>query len=240
MIRTLIVDDEPLPRERIRTLLRDHRNIEVIGECGDGREAVKTILSERPDLIFLDVQMPELDGFEVIESIGNDFLPAVIFVTAFDKYAIRAFDVSAMDYLLKPISPERFNRALERFAERRRPGSPYPTRFIARTGSKLLFIRVSDVDWIDGADNYVRLHVGGREHFVRDTLKSIERQLDPTIFVRVHRSTIVNLERLDTMKTHDHGEYVLTMKDGAKLTTSRTYSDRFRALLRNHSFHTPL
>src|SRR5262249_8294442 len=161
----------------IRTLLEEHRDIQVIGECGDGKEAVQSILAERPDLVFLDVQMPELDGFEVIEAVGNAYLPAIVFVTAFDQYAIRAFEVSAMDYLLKPIHSERFGKALQRVTSQRLSGEPqYATRLIARSGSKLSFIQVSDVDWIDGADNYVRLHVGGREHLVRETMKSIERQ----------------------------------------------------------------
>jgi two-component system LytT family response regulator len=251
MIRALIVDDEPLPRERIRTLLAEHRNVEVIGECRDGQEAVNTILAERPDLIFLDIQMPEVDGFEVIKAISPEYLSAIIFVTAFDEYAIRAFEVNAVDYLLKPINAERFEtavrRAIDRFAqsdarepehqllnlvERLRAGQQYATRFVVRSGSKLFFVRAADVDWIDAADNYVRLHLGGREHLVRDTLKSVESQLDPEIFVRVHRSIIINLDRIESVKPHFHGEYVVTMKDGEKLTTSRSYSKRLRQLLR--------
>jgi len=251
MIRALIVDDEPLPRERIRTLLAEHRNIEVIGECQDGQEAANKILAERPDLVFLDIQMPELDGFEVIKAIGPDDLPAIVFVTAFDEYAIRAFEVNAIDYLLKPINAGRFEKAVLRaidrlaqfnergpdrqlssFVERLRAEQQYMLRFVVRTGSKLFFVRASDVDWIDVADNYVRLHVNGREHLVRDTLKSIESRLDPEIFVRVHRSIIINLDRVESVEPHFHGEYVVTMKDSARFTTSRSYSERLRLLLR--------
>lgn len=251
MIRALIVDDEPLPRERIRTLLAEHRDIAVIGECRDGQEAANTILAERPDLVFLDIQMPELDGFEVIQAISDEDLPAIVFVTAFDEYAIRAFEVNAIDYLLKPINAARFEKAVRRaidrlansngrkpdrqlldFVERLRAERQYTARFVVRSGSKLSFVRASEVDWIDVADNYVRLHAASREHLVRDTLKSVESQLDPEIFVRVHRSLIINLDRLASVEPAFHGEYIVTMKDGAKLTTSRSYSERLRALLR--------
>lgn len=255
MIRALIVDDEPLPRERIRTLLAEHGNVEVIGECREGQEAVSAILLERPDLVFLDIQMPELDGFEVISAVAGAIvggrLPAVVFVTAFDEYAIRAFEVNAIDYLLKPINAARFETAVQRAIDRlgqAGPGEPdrqlldlverwrgerrRPLRFVVRSGSKLFFVRAADVDWIDAADNYVRLHVGGREHLVRDTLKSVEAQIDPETFVRVHRSIIINLDRVESVEPYSHGEYVVTMKDGARLTTSRSYSERLRVMLR--------
>jgi len=251
MIRVLIVDDEPLPRERIRTLLAERRDIEMVGECGDGQEAVDIILAARPDLVFLDIQMPELDGFEVIKAISDEDLPAIVFVTAFDEYAIRAFEVNAIDYLLKPINAARFEKAVRRaidrltqsnvrepdrkllnFVEQLRAERQYTARFVVRSGSKLSFVRASDVDWIDVADNYVRLHAAGREHLVRETLKSVESQLDPEIFVRVHRSLIINLDRVEAVEPSFHGEYAVTMKDGAKLTTSRSYSERLRTLLR--------
>jgi two-component system, LytTR family, response regulator len=250
MIRALIVDDEPLPRERIRTLLAEIRNVEVVGECRDGQEAVNAILAERPDLVFLDIQMPELDGFEVIKAVSNEFLPAIVFVTSFDEYAIRAFEVNAIDYLLKPINAARFEKAVLRaidrlsqpnvseaerklldFVDLLRAEHQYVTRFVVRSGPRLSFVRTADVDWMDAADNYVRLHVAGREHFVRDTLKSVETQLDPEVFVRVHRSIIINLDRVESVEPYSHGEYVVTMKDGAKLTTSRSYSERLRLLL---------
>ena len=254
MIRALIVDDEPLPRERIRTLLAEHREVELIGECQDGQEAVSTILTRRPDLVFLDIQMPALDGFEVIRAISGEYLPAIIFVTAFDEYAIRAFEVNAIDYLLKPINAARFNQAMLRaiarlvqpaasgtpgpdrhfldFVEKLRAEQRYTTRFVVRSGSKISFVRTSDIDWIDAADNYVRFHISGREHLIRETLKSVESQLPPDVFVRVHRSIIINLDRIESIEPHFHGEYVVTMKDGEKLTTSRSYSERLRTLLR--------
>lgn len=253
MIRALIIDDEPLLRERVRTLLAEYGDIELIGECRDGQEAVNMILAEQPDLIFLDIQMPELDGFEVIKAISDEYLPAIVFITAFDEYAIRAFEVNAIDYLLKPINESRFKQAIERTIDRLkepythkpdydrnllnliaglRASQSYTSRFVVRSGSKLSFVRASDVDWIDVADNYVRLHVSGREHLVRDTLKSVESQLNPEIFVRVHRSIIINLDRVESVEPYFHGEYVITIKDGARIRTSRSYSERLRTLLR--------
>lgn len=253
MIRALIIDDEPLLRERVRTLLTEYRDIELVGECRDGQEAANMILAERPDLIFLDIQMPELDGFEVIKAISDEYLPAIVFITAFDEYAIRAFEVNAIDYLLKPINESRFEQAMQRTIDRLkqpdrhepdfdrklqdlisglRTSQSYTTRFVVRSGSKLSFVRASDVDWIDVADNYVRLHVSGREHLVRDTLKSVESQLNPEMFVRVHRSIIINLDRVESVEPYFHGEYVITIKDGARLRTSRSYSERLRTLLR--------
>lgn len=250
MIRTLIVDDEPLPRERIRTLLAEHPAVEVIGESRDGQEALQNILTEHPDLVFLDIQMPELDGFDVIQAIAPDQLPAIIFVTAFDEYAIRAFEVNAIDYLLKPINAARFeialrralnrlaqddtceaNRTLMDFVERLRAEQQYNRRFVVRSGSRLSFVRACDVDWLDVADNYVRLHVAGRDHLVRDTLKSVEAQLNPQVFLRVHRSIIINLDRVESVEPYSHGDYLVTMKDGTRLTTSRSYSERLRKLL---------
>ncbi|MEW6213263.1 MAG: LytTR family DNA-binding domain-containing protein, partial [Acidobacteriota bacterium] len=239
-----------LARERIRSLIEERGDIEIICECRDGKEAVAAIADQRPDLVFLDIQMPEIDGFEVIASIGDERLPAIIFITAFDEYAIRAFEVNAIDYLLKPINPARFEKAVERaidrlswreknesdktvrdFIERLQAERGYMSRFVVRNQSKLYFIRASDVDWIDSAANYARLHVSGKEHLVRETLKSIEARLNPEIFIRVHRSAIINVERIASVESHFHGEYIVTMCDGAKLTTSRTHSDKLRAIL---------
>ncbi|MEO8200485.1 MAG: LytTR family DNA-binding domain-containing protein [Gemmatimonadota bacterium] len=252
-IRVVIVDDEPLPRERIRTLLAAHGNITVVAEASDGADAVQVLLAEQPDLIFLDIQMPEFDGFEVLEGLGSTAIPAVIFVTAFDEYAVRAFEVSAIDYLLKPIDPSRFEQALSRALARLvRPGGVdaqsmqeflgrwraergYAARFVVRTGSKIGFIRTLDVDWIDAAGNYVRLHAGGKQHLVRETMKSVESRLDPEAFVRVHRSAIVNIDRVASLEPYFHGEYVVRLKDGTKLTSSRSHSARLRALIRETS-----
>ena len=250
--RAVIVDDEPLPRERIATLLAGHPEMEIIAECGDGAEAVRVISDTRPDLVFLDIQMPELDGFEVLEALEGDQLPAVIFVTAFDAYAVRAFEVSAIDYLLKPIDPARFEQALGRalqrlstgpgasgelvsFLSRWRAQRGFAARFVVRSGGKVTFVRAQEVDWIDAAGNYVRLHSGGRQHLVRETMKSIETRLDPEIFVRVHRSAIVNIDRVASLEPYFHGEYVVVMRDGSKLTSSRSHSARLRALVKSES-----
>src|SRR5882724_1937590 len=248
MIRTLIIDDEPLPRERIRTLLSEHDQITIIDECGDGETAVKTILKERPDLIFLDIQMPEIDGFGVLSAIMDEFMPATIFVTAYDEYAIQAFEVNAVDYLLKPINPGRFqkavSRAIQRIGVNEKPNQQlhgfleqmlkergYTKRFVVRSGSKLSFVQTRDIDWIDVAENYVQLHVGGQKHLVRGTMKSIEAQLNPEQFVRIHRSVMINFDRIESVEPFFHGEYKITMSDGEKLTSSRLYSDRLRSLL---------
>src|SRR5688500_119999 len=251
VLRVAIVDDEPLARERIRTLLQERGGMEIVAECADGEQAVAAALALAPDILFLDIQMPELDGFGVLEALGADAPPAVIFVTAFDEYAIRAFEAEAIDYLLKPVTPERFEKAVARARQRleaRRPDGSgealrafvarlqaergYATRFVARDGSKVTFIRVEDVDRIEAAGNYARIHAGGRSHLVRDTLKAIEGRLDPGQFVRVHRSAIVRLERIAGLEPYFHGEYVVTLRDGTRLTSSRSYSARLRALLR--------
>jgi two-component system LytT family response regulator len=251
MLRAVIVDDEPLARERIRTLLEARAGMDIVAECADGEQAVAAVLATTPDILFLDIQMPELDGFGVLEALGSDAPPAVIFVTAFDEYAIRAFEAEAIDYLLKPVIPERFEKALARARQRleaRRPEQSddamralltrlqaergYATRFIARDGAKVTFIRVDDVDRIEAAGNYARIHAGGKSHLVRDTLKAIEARLDPAQFVRVHRSAIVRLERIAGLEPYFHGEYVVTLRDGTRLTSSRSYSARLRALLR--------
>ncbi|MBC7790912.1 MAG: response regulator transcription factor [Anaerolineae bacterium] len=273
-VRVLIVDDEPLARERLRTLLADREGFKLLAECADGEEAVAAINEHEPDLVFLDVQMPELDGFGVLEVLSDDLgkreLPVVVFVTAFDDYALRAFDVNAVDYLLKPFDRTRFETALARAtdrigrqndadshdaghqatdtdphselralieqlrAEREAYVAATPStapRFVVRSGGKLHFVRADDVDWIDAEGNYVRLHVGGRSHLVRDRMKAVEAKLNPAKYVRVHRSAIVNVDRIASLEPYFHGEYVLTMKDGAKLTSSRSYSARLRELL---------
>jgi two-component system LytT family response regulator len=238
MIRALIVDDEPLPRERIRTLLADHEEVVLIGECRDGAEALRAIREKQPDLVFLDIQMPALDGFGVLRALPEDALPVVIFVTAYDAYALEAFAVNAVDYLLKPIHPERFAKALARaveqlgqhrkqaithqlyaFVHRLQAEHGYARRFAVRTASKLSFVRVDDIDWIDAAGNYAQLHAGGTVHLVRETMKILETQLNPDVFVRVHRSIIINIDRVASIEPYSHGEYIVTMKDGRAATS---------------------
>jgi two-component system LytT family response regulator len=266
-IRAAVVDDEPDARQRLRTLLAEHGDIDVVAECRDGAEAARVlnalVTDGGVDLVFLDVQMPELDGFEVLAFLAAEHdearLPAVVFVTAFDDYAIQAFDASAVDYLLKPYDRERFERALARGVARasatpavttaeRDPASlrallaqlrqlvgrshaRYARRFVARTGSKLVLVHAGDVDWIDVDGNYVRLHTRSGVHHLRDTLGAVEARLDPSVFVRVHRSVIVHLDRIASLEPYFHGEYVITMRDGTKVTASRSHAAQLRARL---------
>jgi two-component system LytT family response regulator len=245
-IRTLIVDDEPLGRERIRTLLSQDPDIEVVGECGDGRHAIAAIEELRPDLLFLDVQMPEIDGFAVLEAIAPEQMPSVVFVTAYDRYAVKAFEVHALDYLLKSFDRDRFQAAVRRAKEdvrRTRDGQTTDrlagllddlqtrqkclTRILVRSGGRIIFLRVEEVDWAEAADNYVRLHAGRESHLIRETLQSLASRLDPTVFLRIHRSTLVNIDRIRELRPLFHGDYTVTLRDGTELTLSR----KFRAKL---------
>ena len=250
-IRTLIVDDEPLAREKLRGFLDGVEGFEVVGECRDGREALETIERERPDLVFLDVQMPEMDGFEVLENLDQDQLPTVVFVTAYDQYALKAFDVHAVDYLLKPFDRDRFQKALERArmeVERREVGDVrqkllallgdaevrrrrYSDRLVVKTSGRVVFLKVDDVDWIDAAGNYVKIHAGGETHQLRETMSRLEDRLDPEKFLRIHRSTIVNIERIRELQQQFHGDYLVVLKNGQRLTLSRSYRDRIQELL---------
>jgi two-component system, LytTR family, response regulator len=247
-IRTLIVDDEPLARERIVDMLVGDAEVAIIGECGDGLAAVAAIEAHKPDFVFLDVQMPELDGFGVLEAIEQT--PVIIFVTAYDQYALRAFEVHALDYLLKPFDRERFDKALRRAKrqiERERAGTmnrelvalladlksrPRPLeRLVIKAGGRVFFLRVDEIDWIEAAANYVKLHAGGEAHLLRETINGLAAKLDPDKFLRVHRSIIVNLERVKEMQPWFHGDYVIIMQDGAQLTSSRNYREQLRKLL---------
>src|SRR5215469_2003595 len=251
-LRTLIVDDEPLAREGLRGLLSRDADVSAIREAKDGREAVTAIRDCNPDLVFLDVQMPEMDGFEVVRKIGAEHMPAVVFVTAHDQYAMQAFEINALDYLLKPVIEERFAMALLRAKTRIRSNaaadlnrqimglfetivSPqrYLKRLAVRSAAKTLFVDVGDVDWIDAAENYVELHVGRTSHLLHVTMNAIEKSLDPQIFLRIHRSIIVNLGRIKSLESSAHGEYVLTLQDGTRLQSGRTYSERLRVLANN-------
>jgi two-component system, LytTR family, response regulator len=243
-IRTLIVDDEPAAREGMRHLLAGDREVVLAGVCANGREAAAAIAAAAPDLVFLDVQMPELDGFGLLRRLDRASLPAVVFVTAHEQYALRAFEVHAVDYLLKPFSGERFRTALARArdriaahagdeplarlaaAVRRRP--MYLTRIPVRSGGRTIVVDLTAVDWIEAADNYVRLHVRQREFVVRDTLGSIEAQLDPDRFVRIHRSTIVQIDRVLEIAPTTHGDAALRLTDGTGLAVSRTWRERLR------------
>ncbi|HJR65073.1 MAG TPA: LytTR family DNA-binding domain-containing protein [Gemmatimonadaceae bacterium] len=237
MLRVALVDDEPLGRERIRALLADEQGVTLIGEYSTGEEALTGILESAPQVLFLDVQMPGVDGFGLVQLLEShlppDQRPFIVVVTAYDEYALRAFDVSAVDYLLKPFDRARFRAALAR-ARTRVTERPRPeARFVVRSASKMTLVRAADVQWIAGEGNYARLHSSGRRHLVRETLKSVEARLDPSKFVRVHRSAIVNVDCVATLEPHVHGQYVLTMKDGSRITSSRTHSAKLRALLKS-------
>jgi len=241
-INVLIVDDEPLARDRVRELLNGADDIEIIGEAANGEEALTMIAGEAPDLVFLDIQMPGLDGFGLLRALAPEDIPTVIFVTAFDQYAMQAFDAHAIDYLLKPFDRERFQIALGRAREVMRgraagtlddrlaslledlkPGPRFLERILVKTGGRVLLVKTEDIDWIEAAGNYLRLHVGRDRHLLRETMAGIEQQLDPKTFVRIHRSTIVNLERITTFEPALHGDYNVALKDGRTLTLTRTY-----------------
>ena len=245
-IRALIVDDEALARERVRTLLAAAPDVVVIGECTGGRDAVEAVLAHRPDLVFLDVQMPDLDGFAVLEAVGEDDLSAVVFVTAYDEYALRAFEVHALDYLLKPLEPERFARMLARVRERLGDGGDRRLRdlldalarretpierLVIRTRDRVSFLKPGEIDWIEADGKHVRLHVGRETHVVRQQLGRLERRLAPHGFVRVHRSAIVNVDRIQHLEPWFHGEYVVLLKDGTKLTSSAAHSDALHRII---------
>ncbi len=237
-IQTLVVDDEPLARSNLTVLLRRDREIDIVGECGSGVEAIAEVRSKKPDLLFLDVQMPECDGFDVLEMLGADLPLAIIFVTAYDQYALRAFEAGALDYLLKPFDDARFQRALERAKERIARGKnpaqkPAKTveRLAVKSARQVAFVKVSEIDWIEASDYYAGLHVGTKTHLLRRSLAELEEELDPNIFFRIHRSTIVNLDRVQGLKINPEGEYEVMLGDGTKLRLSRRYSKPLRARL---------
>jgi two-component system LytT family response regulator len=249
-IRVLIVDDEPLAREGVRLHLEGEADVAVVGEAENGEEAVEHIHVLAPDLVFLDVQMPGLDGFGVVETIGADRMPVTIFSTAYDQFALRAFDAHAIDYLLKPFDPERFRRSLDRARHQirgrkrsdvedrlsallgdLRGRKEFLDRIVVRSGGRILILRVGDIDWLEAASNYVRIHAGGRQYLLRDTMSNLEARLDPDQFVRIHRSTIVRMDRIKELEPLFQGDYVLILEDGTRLTSSRGYRDKLQALL---------
>jgi two-component system LytT family response regulator len=243
-IQTLIVDDEPLARDRLQKLLDAEPDVAVLGQCTNGKEAVKVIREKSPDLVFLDVQMPELDGFGVLAELQNEEVPVIIFVTAHDKFALKAFEVHAVDFLLKPFDRERFQTALKRAKERikqKRPGeldqrlaaliaeikpeAAALERMAVKTSGRVLFIKTNDIDWIEAADNYVNLHVGNESHLHRETLTALAERLPSKKFMRISRSTIVNVDRIKELQPLFHGEYAVILRNGTTLTLSRSYRD---------------
>jgi two-component system, LytTR family, response regulator len=249
-IRTLVVDDEPMARERIMALLQQENDVEVIGQCSDGGQAVSAINQQSPDLVFLDVQMPGTDGFGVIQNIGADRMPTVVFVTAYDEYALKAFEVHALDYLLKPFGKDRFQETLKHareHLERRRAGDlgrrllalvqdlkpeqPRLDRLVVKSGGRVFFLRTDEIDWIEAAGNYVRLHLGEESHLFRETMNGMESRLDSRRFVRIHRSRIVNTERIKELQPWFNGEYVVILRNGTRLTLSRGYREKLQEQL---------
>jgi two-component system LytT family response regulator len=249
-IRTMIVDDEPLGRTVIREMLRGDGEIEIIGEYASGHEAIDAILRERPNLVFLDVQMPEVDGFDVLAAVESQQMPMVIFVTAYDQHAVRAFEVHAVDYLLKPFDRERFEKALQRakahlrharrsevndrilaLLEEQKARTKYLERLVIKTSGRVFFLKTDEIDWIEAEGNYVCLHVRKESYLLRETISSLETQLDPQKFPRIHRSQIVNIDRIRELRPWSHGEYHVLLHDGTELTLSRSYRERLHALL---------
>ena len=249
-IRTMVIDDEPVARERIVGLLQQEQDIELIGECADGNQAINAIQQQSPDLVFLDVQMPACDGFNVIQQVGADRMPAVVFVTAYDEYALRAFEVHAIDYLLKPFGRDRFQQTLRHareHLERRRAGDlgkrllalvqdlkPEPQkldRLVVKSGGRVFFLRTDQIDWIEAAGNYVRLHLSEDSHLFRETMNNMEARLDARRFVRIHRSRIVNSDRIKELQPWFNGEYVVVLQNGARLTLSRGYREKLQERL---------
>jgi two-component system LytT family response regulator len=251
-LTTLLVDDEPLAREGLRMLLSQDPEVSSIHEARDGREAIAAIQELKPDLVFLDVQMPEMDGFSVVKQLGVENMPAVVFVTAHDKYAIAAFEINAIDYLLKPVTEARFSEALVRAKGRlqSRPAdeanrqilslletiaSPrrYLKRLAVRSAGKTIFVDSGDVEWIEAAENYVQLNVGRTGHLLHVTMNALEKSLDPEVFLRIHRSIIVNVGRIKELQPAMHGEYVVTLENGVRLQSGRAYHERLKALAGN-------
>jgi two-component system LytT family response regulator len=225
-IRALVVDDEPFARSNILHLLRGNPQVEILGECDSAAAALDAIRTQKPDLVFLDVRMPEYDGFDILEMLGAEAPPAVIFVTAYDQYALKAFDTGALDYLLKPFNNARFTRALERAQERiahRREAPTKMDRLTIKNAGAVIFLPTADIDWIEAADYYASLHVGSKTHLVRRSMNDLESDLDPAQFCRIHRSTIVNLERVRQLRFDSDAEYELVLADGTKLRLSRRY-----------------
>ncbi len=259
-IRTIIVDDETLARDKIKTLLAADTEVEIVAECSDGHEAVAAMRELAPDLIFLDVQMPELDGFGVLKQLGASKMPTVIFVTAYDKYALRAFEVHALDYLLKPFDRSRFQKALQRaktfmakedsrevnsrllnllqdLQQEERVGGKdkYLARLVIKASGRVYFLQAQEIDYIESAGNYVHLHQRQESHLLRETMGNLEARLDPNDFVRVHRSLIVRIDCIKEIQPWFNGEYVLVLKNGKKLTSGRGYRSNLMRLLRNEN-----
>jgi two-component system, LytTR family, response regulator len=245
-LRAVLVDDEPLSRRRLRELLDTEPDVQVVGEYGDAREAVTGIAELAPDLLFLDIEMPELDGFALLSHLADARPPVVVFVTAFQQYAVRAFEVHAFDYLLKPFGRERLYETLENARRTLRRGREaslsdrlaalvadlragegrYTDRLLVKTGGRFVFVKTDQIDWVETAGNYLRIHCGAEEHLIRETMAGLEERLDPARFARIHRFTLVNVDRVKQVEPYFHGDYVVTLQNGKELTLSAGYRDR--------------
>jgi two-component system LytT family response regulator len=247
-LRALIVDDEPLARRGVLVRLRRFKGVEIVGECNDGLSAVEKILELSPDVVFLDVQMPGMDGFEVLRALPKDKIPSIVFITAYDQHALRAFEANALDYLLKPVDDARFAAAVDRVrkfldsaskeltAERilkllGRVSERYASRFALRTGPRVQIVLVEDIEWIGAAGDYAELHTRSSSHLLRETMASLEQKLDPKSFLRIHRSRIVRTNRIQSLRSIENHEYILKLSDGSEHRSSRTYADRLEAWL---------
>jgi two-component system, LytTR family, response regulator len=242
-VRALIVDDEPLARRGVALRLQQFRDVEIVGECGDGASAVEKILELAPDVVFLDVQMPGMDGFDVLRALPQGELPSVIFLTAYEQHALRAFEVHALDYVLKPVDDERFSVAVQRARQVQDTGSriqmaermmhllneetgKYVSRFPVRVGSRIQVVHTDDIEWIAAAGDYAELHCGGRCHLLRETMTALEQKLNPSQFLRIHRSRIVRASCVRELRPIDNREYLVKLSDGSEHRSSRTYAER--------------
>ena len=249
-IRTIIVDDEPLARRFLRTVLAPAADFEIVAECEDGRRAIDAIESLQPDVVFLDIQMPEIDGFDVLLTLSRETLPAIVFVTAYDQYAVRAFEVNALDYLLKPFDEERFAATLDRIRARHGLGSladvrsklanlldhvgssrPHSSRLLVKAGGRITFVDVSEIDWVEAAGNYLRIHAGPEVHLMRETMAAMERRLPDDRFARVHRSALVRLDRIRELVPSRKGEFEVRLSTGDTVVLSRKYREGFERRL---------
>ncbi len=251
MIRAIIIDDEPLAREKVQLFAKGETDIEIVDICANGHEAIASYHQFKPDLLFLDIQMPEMTGFDVLSHLHSDPLPGVIFITAYDEYALRAFEFHALDYLLKPFDRERFQKAVMHARETLKSNTPDHVsteqiralldsmkkpagtldRLIVKTNGRIIFLRIEEIDWMEAAGNYIKLHVGNESHLVRETMNNLEQQLDPQKFIRVHRSTIINIEKIKELQPYFNGEYKIFLTNNTQVILSRGYRDNFTKVL---------